>query len=276
MRSIRAGFVFSAAVAVCFLATRPAFAQEAEVPAISTERPTVGDSPDLIPAGSFQMENGAGASLQRGSQMADLPESLIRFGLTSRLEARFATQNAMLALGSPGGADVESADTAASVKALIAGPNTRLPKSAVLSLSLPTGSRAITSGSYDPGLILIWTQAFPHTWFVNEVAGATLTTLNGARKAAWGPSVAFGRSVTPAVTAFGEYAPTIQTDSSVTHVIDGGIAITRGKLRQFDLRAGYMRDEQGDHTLLSVGYSLRRDHWLGDLFGWQRGISQTR
>jgi hypothetical protein len=222
------------------------------------------------------MENGAGASLQRSSQMADLPESLVRLGLTNRVEARFTTQNAVLALGSIGGADIESADTAASVKALIAGPNTRLPKSAVLSLSLPTGSRAMTSGSYDPGLIFIWTQAFPHTYFINEVAGATLTTLTGARKASWAPSVAFGRSVSSAITVFGEYAPTVQTDSSVTHVVDGGFAVTRGKLQQFDARVGYMRDSQGDHALISVGYSLRRDHIFGEFFDRQKYRTAAR
>jgi hypothetical protein len=222
------------------------------------------------------MENGAGATLQRGSQVADLPESLVRFGLTHRIEARFMTQNAVLGLGGPGGADLESADTAVSAKALIAGPNSWLPKSSILSLSLPTGGRALSSGSYDPGVIFIWTQAFPHRWFLNELAGATLTTLNGARKAEWAPSLAFGRSVSPAVTLFGEYAPTVFPNSSVSHVVDGGLLVTKGKLRQFDARFGYLRDAQGDHALISVGYSLRRDHWLGGLFDFQRGRSDAR
>jgi hypothetical protein len=243
-------------------------AQNAEVPAISTERPTVGVSPDLIPASSLQIENGVGLSQQRGQYVADLPESLVRFGLTNRLEVRFLTSDALYQSSHPAGSDgFESADVSLSTKLLVRGPNSPLPKSAVLALNMPTGGSSFTSGSYDPSLTTIWTQATARGYFVNELAGVTLTTLKGARRAEWAPSVAFGRALSLRLTAFGEYAPTMVPGICAAHVIDGGFVLTRGKLQQFDIRTGYLKDLKGNHGLISVGYSIRRDSFLQKALG---------
>jgi Putative MetA-pathway of phenol degradation len=251
--------------------TTAGLAQNAELPTISTERPTVGYSPDMIPAGSFQIENGAGLSQQRGRYVADLPESLVRFGLTNRVEARFLTSDVLYQSSHAAGSDgLESADVTLSAKLLVRGPNSPLPKTAVLALNIPTGGSSYTSGSYDPGLTTIWTQAIAGGYFVNEVAGAMLTTLNGARRAEWAPSVAFGRALSPTLTGFGEYAPTMVPGLCAAHVIDGGLALTRGKLQQFDVRTGYLKDVQGSHALISMGYSIRRDAVLRSPFGWGR------
>ncbi len=239
-----------------------AVAQEAEVEAISTDRPTVGPSPDLIPGGSFQIENGVDVNAQRQRYVVDGPESLLRVGLTNRVEGRFLASDAVYQSSSASTpASLQSTDAAVGAKMLLAGPNTVSPKSAILSLSFPTGGPSLTSGSYDPGLTLLWTQAIPRGYFINELAGVTLTTLHGARRPAWEPSVAFGRSLSPKLTVFGEYAPTVLQDRSVVQVVDGGILFAPVKLQQFDLRFAYLNDFQGIHTLVSGGYSIRRDGW---------------
>jgi hypothetical protein len=110
---------------------------------------------------------------------------------------------------------------------------------------------------------------------VNELAGATLTTLNGARRTEWTPSVAFERAFSPKLTVFGEYAPTMVPGLSAAHVIDTGVQSTQGKLQQFDVQDGYLKDMQGSHTLVSVGYSIRRDNFLRGFFG-RRNESGTK
>jgi hypothetical protein len=260
----------------CAAMTTPGLAQNADLPSISTERPTVGYSPDVIPAGSFQIENGVGLNQQGGRYVADLPESLVRFGLTNRVEVRFLTSDALYQSSHPAGSDgLQSADVSLSTKLLVRGPNSALPKSAVLALNMPTGGSSFTSGSYDPSLTSIWTQAIPRGYFVNELAWVTLTTLNGARRAEWAPSVAFGRALSPKLTAFGEYAPTMVPGVCATHVIDGGFALTRGKLQQFDIRTGYLKDLLGSHALISLGYSIRRDDFLRNPLGRTRKGAQN-
>lgn len=234
--------------------------QEASTQAISTERPTLGSSPDLVPVDSLQVETGLSLNFQRSRFGADLPESLLRYGLTRRLEVRYQTSDAVFASSSlPGQQRLQTADTALSAKFLLKGPNSFAPKSMLAAINLPTGGPAWTTGSADPGLTLIWTQTTKN-YFLNEVAQATLTTVAGARRAAWAPSIAAGRSVTSRLTVFAEYAPTIVASNSLVTVVDGGFTILHGNLRQLDLRAGYLQDSDGRHTLLSIGFSVRRDH----------------
>jgi hypothetical protein len=254
-------FVFAPFVmALLAVIPRHGNAQESAVPAISTERPTVGDSPDLIPADSLQIENGLGLSFQRAQYTLDLPESLIRYGVTEHLEIRFQTSDEVLQpQTTPGSASWQSMDPAVSVKALLGVPNGLRPRSGILALSFPEGGPTWTSGSYDPSATLIWTQALHKSYFLNEVAGATLTTLSGARRANWAPSIAGGRAFSESLTGFAEYAPTVLPNGQFEYVVDGGFALVRGKLTQIDVRTGYLRDSAGYHTLFSLGYSIRHD-----------------
>jgi hypothetical protein len=238
-------------------------AQELQTPPISTERPTVGDSPDLIPAGSIQFENGAGATFQRTQFVGDLPETLMRLGLSERAEIRYMWSDEIYQRSStPHVASFQTMDPAFSVKVGLGKANQVVPRSAILALSLPIGGPSWTSGSYDPALIAIWTQTIGKKYFVNQVAEATLTTLDGARRTCWAPSVAGGRSLTETVTAFGEYAPTVLQNGSLEYVVDGGFSLIHKKLTQLDIRTGYLHDSAGYHTLITFGYSIRRDGFL--------------
>lgn len=249
----------------------PALAQQADAPQtlveapepVSTERPTVGPSADLIPAGSMQIENGANLTAQKSQYVADLPETLLRIWVSKRWEVRMLASNLIYqsshSIGTP---RLASQDSALSTKVLVSGPNRLLPKSAILNLSMPTGGKGITSGSYDPTVAMIWTQSNRHGYFLNEVAQATLTTYYGARRPIWAPSVAGGRSLTARLTGFAEYAPTPLPDHTVPYAVDGGLAYGAGKLQQFDFRTGYTKDADGLHALISLGYSIRRDRLL--------------
>jgi len=68
--------------------------------------------------------------------------------------------------------------------------------------------------------------------------------------------------LTETVTAFAEYAPTVLPDGSLEYVIDGGFALIHKQRTQFDLRTGYLKDSAGYHTLITLGYSIRRDGFL--------------
>jgi hypothetical protein len=262
MKSFRL-ILSTVALFIFFLIALAGNAQEVEVPPISTERPTVGDSPDLIPARSIQFENGAGISFQRAQFTGDLPETLVRLGFSERVEIRYMWSDEVYQRSPvPHIASFQSMDPAFSVKLGVGKANQVVPRSAIVALSFPSGGSSWTSGSYDPAMTAIWTQTIGKKYFLNEVAGATLTTLAGARRPCWAPSLAGGRSLTENVTAFGEYAPTVLQNRSLEYVVDGGFALVHKKLMQFDLRTGYLKDSNGYHTLVTVGYSIRRDGFL--------------
>ena len=59
------------------------------VPPITTDRPSVTDSSTVVPKDVLQMENGFLFNGSQGLRTFDVPETLIRFGLTSKTELRF-------------------------------------------------------------------------------------------------------------------------------------------------------------------------------------------
>jgi hypothetical protein len=243
---------------------RPVPAPLAVLPAISTERPTAGYSPDLVPRRTVQAEYGINWSIQRGNVSTDAPESLVRVGLCDRAEVRFLTDNLVYQRSSAQSAlHLQSQDAAISTKLLLSSANSVLPKSAIVSLTLPVGSKHMTSGSYDPSLVAIWTQALSHGYSVNEVAQVTLTTKDGARVLAWSPSIEAGRSLSGRLSIFAEFAPSIDAYQSFAYVADGGFAYSLSGSRQLDVRTGYARDAAGLHGILSLGYSIRYDRIPG-------------
>jgi hypothetical protein len=261
---VRQGIPVTLILAWLCVAAPVALAQDIPIAPMSTERPTVGACPDVIPQGSVEVEVGAGLSVQRTQVTADLPESFLRIGVTNRLEIRYLGSNMTYQPStavSRGG--LQSYDSAVSVKALLALPNRPEPRSAILSLSRPSGDKELTSGSYDPTLTLVWTQSFPRGFSLNEVAQGTLTTLNGARRPTWAPGVAAGRAVSDRLTFFAEYAPNVSADHSFSYIVDGGLTYARQSRQQFDVRLGTLADGGGSHLLIAVGYSRRYDHFLG-------------
>jgi hypothetical protein len=56
---------------------------------IATDRPAVTNSSVVVPADSFQAENGFLETGSQGQSVLDGPESLVRFGITPRTELRF-------------------------------------------------------------------------------------------------------------------------------------------------------------------------------------------
>jgi len=237
-----------------------ASAQETQLPVISTERPTVGNSPDLIPGQSLQVENGAGVTYQKKQYVADLPETLLRFGLTNQVEVRFLFGDEVYQRSNTSDShSLQTMDPALSAKFALGKPNSIYPRSSIVGLSFPGGGSNWTSGSYDPGVTAIWTQTIKKAYFLNEVGGSTLTTLAGARRMSWAPSVAGGRSLSETVTGFAEYAPTILANGNLEYVVDGGFSITIRRLTQLDIRTGYLKDSARFHALFSIGYSVRSD-----------------
>jgi hypothetical protein len=225
---------------------------------ISTERPSLGPSPDIIGKGFVQAEGGFGLSFQAHHNTIDLPESLLRVGVGYHLEMRVTANDLVEQLRSGTQAsEFETSDLSVSTKVLMGKLNGFVPRSAIVNFSLPTGGPTLSSGSIDPTVTLIWSQTFLRRLFVNEVAQGTLTTHQRARRPGWTPSIAAGRFITDKLAVMGEYAPSILADKSLTHAYDAGLTYAPANNRQIDFRAGYLVDTTGRHLLISAGYAIR-------------------
>lgn len=235
-------------------------AQSTDVPAISTDRPSVGTSPDILSPRSVQMESGVNLAYGSKNYAADLPESLVRIGIGLRSEIRFTSPNLMRqSYAAAGSALMQAQDMAFSMKVGLAEPNSILPKTGLLALSCPSGNKNQTSGSYDPIVGLIWEQVIPHGFTIIENLEAQHTSVSSSRVTNWLPSVLIERSFSPKLSWFAEYAPTFSMHAATLHIVDGGLIYTATSNSQFDLRVGYQNDSAGLHNILSFGYSLRID-----------------
>jgi Putative MetA-pathway of phenol degradation len=250
------------ALFVCAVTFPCHVAKAQDTEAISTERPSVGPSPDVIAPGSLQVETGMAVSFQKSQYTADFPESLIRIGITKRFEGRFQASNASYQPWQAADTKFQTEDIGVSGKILLGGPNPIVPKTAIMNLSLPTGGLQYTSGSYDPSLTLLWAQNITHGWSILEVAQGTLTTLRDARRPIWAPSISVGYPLSDKLSGYVEYAPSLLQDRSFVYILDGGLLLLHNKTRQFDVHAGYLADAGGIHTLIGFGYSVRYDSFF--------------
>ncbi len=227
---------------------------------MATDRPSVGTAPDITGGGSLQFENGMNFAYSSKGYAADLPESLMRYGIGHHVELRFNSANLIRPMDMPAGSPfMEAQDMAFGIKVGLSEHNHILPQTVVASLGVPTGSAAQTSGSYDPQLIVIWQQTVRHGFSITEEVGLFHTSVDGSRQNNWNPSLFVSRAFSGKATWFAEYAPTVVADTATLHIVDGGILFTPTPVSQLDFRVGYQNDPAGLHHLISLGYSVRLD-----------------
>ncbi|HME32746.1 MAG TPA: transporter [Terriglobales bacterium] len=130
-------------------------------PPIVTDRPTVTNSSIVVPSGSLQAENGFLETDRQGQNIADGPETLIRFSVAKKTELRFTAPDYYYNLN--GGAS-GIRDLAIGIKQQLGPTRGGFDVSATLFLSFPTGADAISSGGYDPGLQVAWSHGLSSKW----------------------------------------------------------------------------------------------------------------
>jgi hypothetical protein len=155
----RNGLIFPAAV-FGVMAAGPGAATDAEV-TLSTDRPAVTESSIVVPQGGFQAENGLLVTDTQGRDVLDLPETDLRYGLLEKTELRLTTPDYFHDLPAGNGTTSGWADTAIGVKQQL-GPLGGFDLSVVAFLSLPTGSRSVSSHGYRTGRAT--TLGRRHSW----------------------------------------------------------------------------------------------------------------
>ena len=118
-------------------------------PPIVTDRPTVTNSSIVVPSGSLQAENRFLETDRQGQNVADKPETLVRFGVATKTELRFTAPDYYYDLTGSGSG---FGDLAIEVKQQLGPTRGGFDVSATLFLSFPTGAEAVSSGGYDPVL----------------------------------------------------------------------------------------------------------------------------
>jgi hypothetical protein len=269
MRSTgRAATILGAAL-IAFAIPLDAQAQtqsQPSIPALTSNRPGIGDSEALVSSRVFQLE--AGGQLQETPPGSDLRSTqtwgqlTLRYGVARRIEVFGGWDGLSLdrvrVRGEPrivaGGNDLR----VGAKLALLTEEAQRLTLTIAPAWSFPIGSEEFTSGSQDPSFRVLWARSLPRDW---SIAGNFLwLRTSDAIGRYWDTSVTLGvtRGLTETLSVFVEGSNVLQTIRPDTLTIDGGIAwVVRPDL-QLDFSGGHTLRDRGDAWFVSAGITVRR------------------
>lgn len=239
--------------AVALLTILAAVARADDAP-ISTDRPAVTESSVVVPAGTLQFENGFLYSVSQGGQTLDGPETELRFGLLSKTELRLFVPDyfASLESAAPSG----FGDLGLGVKQQL-GPVAGFDVSLILSLSLPTGARGISSGRYDPSVQLPWSRALSSNWTAAGMFSVYGLAQDGRRNVTGESTFLLDRQLSKTADAFIEYAGDFPQHGGPSHLLHFGAAFRPTPQQQFDLHMGVGLSRAAVDHFIGFGYSFR-------------------
>jgi hypothetical protein len=213
---------------------------------ISTDRPAVTDSSAVVPAGMFVMENG----FLDSAGTRDFPESLLRYGVTSSTEVRLTAPDYFNGLVSGFG------DLQLGVKQQLTNGIAGFQVAAVVSLSLPTGAKDISSHGYDPSFQVPWSRKLSDNWTAAGMLSVYVPTVDSKHQALGESTFLFDRQLTKACDAFVEYVGDFPQAGGPRHLLHFGTAYKIGDQQQLDLHVGVGLSAAAVDHFIGIGYSF--------------------
>ena len=223
---------------------------------ISTDRPAVTDSSVVVPAGTIQVENGFTDTVSDGQRTLDGPETWVRVGVASKTELRLIAPDYF----GPQGMGSGFGDLALGVKQQL-GPVAGFDVSLVVTLSLPTGARAISSHGYDPSVQLPWSRSLSSNWTIAGMLSVYAPTEDGRRRVTGETTFLVDRQLTKECDAFVEYVGDFPERGGPRHLLHFGSAFKLTSNQQVDVHVGVGLSSAAVDHLIGVGYSFRFAAW---------------
>jgi hypothetical protein len=224
---------------------------------IATDRPAVTNSSVVVPAGSFQAENGFLETGSQGQSIVDGPETLVRFGVATRTELRFTVPDYYHNLNTTGGLGSGFGDFAVGVKEQLGPTPGGFDVSAILFLSFPTGAHTVSSGGYDPGLQVPWSRALSAKSTAAGMFSLYWPTQGRTRNLTGESAFLIDRQLTGPWDAFVEYAGRFPESGGPQHLLHFGTALKVTKRQQLDFHVGVGLSSAAVDHFIGIGYSFR-------------------
>jgi hypothetical protein len=228
---------------------------------IATDRPSVTDSSVVIPTGSIQAENGFQDNSTPALRTLDGPETLVRFGLLSKMELRFYVPdyydnentgpNTGVAPGSGFG------DLAIGVKQQLGPAPHGFDVSVVAYVSFPTGAQAISSHGYDPALQVPWSHSLSSKWTLAGMLSLYWPTQGGKRNFTGESTILLDRQLTGRWDVFVEYAGDFSEHAGPRNLAHFGTTYKMRKGQQLDFHVGVGSNAGTSFHFFGFGYSFR-------------------
>jgi hypothetical protein len=223
---------------------------------ISTDRPQITEASTVVPCGSLQFENGFAVTGNGGRHGLDLPETWIRWGVPAKGEIRFAIPDYFTHDDTARGFVSGASDVVLGYKQQL-GPTHGFDVSIIPSLSFPSGSRAISSGGYDPFVQIPWSRSLSKNWTVAGMFALAAPTQPGGRNLTGQGTLYFDRQLTSLVDAWAEYSGSFAERGGPQNIINLGACLKPTPHQQIDFHWSYGLSAAAPDYSVGVGYSVR-------------------
>lgn len=238
---------------------------------LQPDRPGFTSPSGVVGMGILQLENGytfesARPSGTQGEKTVSGPQTLLRFGLTDRLEIRYATNGYSWQSLRAGGGNISNAGASDS---MIGGKLKFLQQSALLpemsftgGVSVPTRGSAFTSSGYDPQFSLAAVKDLPRGFIVAANGSFGWITDTLGRFSSRAESVWVSHRAGP-VTVWAEaFHTAISRTEGYATAIDGGIFKEIGRNIQVDAGAGHTVSGSRPAWFATIGFVFRDPYRL--------------
>jgi hypothetical protein len=226
-------------------------------PTISTDRPAITDSSVVVADGYFVFENGFTETGTTNHLSLDTPETLVRFGLTSKTELRFMPPDYFYNFNTGRGYGDGFGDIGFGVKQQIFATASGFDASVIVQVSVPTGAKIISSHGYDPQVLVPWSHTISKNWTAAGMFSFLAPTENGSHDPTGQVSFLIDRQITGRSDAFVEYGGEFPQHSGPQHVIHAGASLRITDNQQLDIHAGWGLSSAAVNHFLGFGYSFQ-------------------
>lgn len=254
--------IAGASVAWILGATASLYAQSQPEPAvtqpvITTDRPAITDSSTVVPSGSLVVENGFTETGSHGQASYDLPETLVRFGLTSHMELRFTTPDYYDNFNTGTGFGTGWGDLSLGAKQQLVTTSGGFDVALIAAVSFPTGENSVSSHGYDPQLLLPWSHPVSKKWTAAGMFSLFWPTQGATRNLNGQLSFLLDRQNTSRWDTFIEYAGDFAQRGGPQHLLHIGTAFKLTSNQQLDFHCGFGLSSAAVDHFIGFGYSFQ-------------------
>jgi len=210
----------------------------------------------VVPSGILLFENGFAETGNQGQSSYDFPETLVRFGLTSKSELRFSPPNYFQNFNTGGGFGSGWGDLSLGMKQQLVA-NSRFDAALVASLSFPVGASIISSHGYDPGFQVPWSHPISKNWTTAGMFSLLWPTQGTRRNLTGQASLLLDRQITSRWDAFVEYGGAFPQRGGPQQLLHCGTSVKLTSNQQLDGHFGFGLSSAAVDHFIGFGYSFQ-------------------
>jgi hypothetical protein len=232
----------------------PVYAQES-VPELVTDRPDFTESSDVVGRGFVQFETGTTFEFDRSEKSMTAPLGLVRIGVGDRVEIRISGDGFVSTRAAHGISDME-----AGVKVrLLHSEKWGFDAAVIPMITVPTGSREMSSGAYDPTLKLTYAKSLGRGFDLSGNVNFSRVTDGGDVYGQRAYSVSVGHDLGGHWGGYWEAYGFSQVEKGgrAAWTLDTGVSRGLGGNMQVDFEVGRGVTEAAPDWFVGVGFALR-------------------